>query len=711
MADERLVEQLEDIAKNLWWCWQPNVWRIFRELDRGLWRDVNHNPVAFLDRIPADDLVARTEERALASRIQHAHRRMNEYLAENGPDANMESAPLHAAPVAYFCAEFCMHESLPIYSGGLGVLAGDHLKSASDLAIPIVGVGLFYHHGYFEQSIDSEGWQRESEGEVETELAPIGKVRDESGEPITIEVPDGTSEPIRAHVWRARVGRNQLLLLDAHIEANSPEDRELSGQLYGGDRRTRVRQELLLGVGGVRVLDRLGIKPGVYHLNEGHSAFATLELSADLIEEHQSLDFWEARNRISRQCVFTTHTPVPAGHDRFQIELFEKHLGWLREKLGLSHREFHGLGRIDLDDPEEEFCMTVLALKMTDHRNGVSHIHGRVSRDMWSSLWPDRAEAEVPIGHITNGIHVSSFLAPEMRELFDRYLEPYWQARMDDPETWEPIDEVSPAEMWETHQILKSRLIDFIEERVESQAAPSGDGSGEVVPGSGFRQDVLTLGFARRFARYKRATLILTELERFKSMINDSDRPIQIVYAGKAHPEDDGAKELIREIVEMTTDPEFAGRVVFLADYDMHIARHMVQGVDVWLNNPRRPQEACGTSGQKCVFNGVLNCSILDGWWAEAYDGRNGFAIGDGREYEAPEAQDEYDAEQLYRTLEQEVVPLYYETDDEGTPRAWVERMIWAVESLGWRFNADRMLRDYLKEAYLPAAGTTSTEM
>ncbi len=711
MADAPLIRQLEAIAENLWWCWQPEVWQLFRELDRELWRATSHNPAEFLAEIDDETLLERARERALASRIQNAHRRLGEYLEATGPEANPHAGPLHPAPVAYFCAEFCMHESLPIYSGGLGVLAGDHLKSASDLAIPIVGVGLFYHHGYFEQAIDGEGWQQESTGEIDTSVKPIEKVVDEeTGEPLEVVVPEGDGGPIRAHAWRAKVGRNELYLLDAQIPANSPDQRELSGQLYGGDTRMRIRQELLLGVGGIRLLDELGIQPGVYHLNEGHSAFATFERCARIMRA-EGIDFWEARRRVARRAVFTTHTPVPAGHDRFEIGLFEEKLGWLREEVGLSHRDFHGLGRVDVDNPDEPFCMTVLALKMSDRRNGVSHIHGRVSRDMWRGIWPSKAEREVPIGHITNGIHVASFLAPEMRTLYDRHLESGWRDRMYEPETWEPIGGVSDGEMWETHQIMKSRLLDFIDYRVDVQEAPSGEGPGEVRPGSGFEQDVLTIGFARRFARYKRATLILEELEWFRERVNDADRPIQIVYAGKAHPEDDGAKELIREIVELTVDPEFAGRVVFLADYDMHVARHMIQGVDVWLNNPRRPQEACGTSGQKCVFNGVLNCSILDGWWAEAYDGQNGFAIGEGREYADPGEQDAHDARELYRTLEEEVIPLYYDVDAEGIRQGWVERMKWAMMSANWRFNADRMLEDYLREAYLPAAGATSTRM
>ena len=707
--DTTIPDQLGDIARNLWWCWQPEVWRIFEELDPERWRETYHNAAAFLDGMSREELTARARDRALASRIQNAHRRLGEYLEQSGPRANMEAGPLHASPVAYFCAEFCLHESIPIYSGGLGVLAGDHLKSASDQSIPIVGVGLFYHQGYFRQGIREDGWQIEREGEVNAEDIPIEKVTAEDGAPLTISIPQNEGGQIHAHVWRAEIGRNRLYLLDADIPDNDPADRELSERLYGGDSRMRIRQEVLLGVGGVRALEALDIQPGVYHLNEGHCALAPLELCAKRMER-EGLDFEEARRRVSQQTVFTTHTPVPAGHDRFEIQLFDEIVGWMRTALGLDHRTFHGLGRTNLDDPNEPFCMTVLALKMSEYCNGVSHIHGRVSRSMWSGLWPNRPESEVPIGHITNGIHVSSFLAEEMRALYDRHLESGWEESMEEPETWQPIDEVPPEEMWETHQILKSRLLDFIQRRVDEQKAPDGSDPGEIKPGSGMEPDILTIGFARRFALYKRADLILSDMERFKAMINDAERPIQIIYAGKAHPKDDGAKELIQQIIDLTTDPTFAGRVVFLADYGLDVARHMIQGVDVWLNNPRRPQEACGTSGQKAVFNGVLNGSILDGWWAEAYDGANGFAIGDGREYINPNEQDDYDARALYDVLEHEILPAYYQVDEAGLHREWVDRMKWAIQSLGWRFNADRMLLDYLREAYLPAVGATSAE-
>jgi glycogen phosphorylase len=703
---KELMSHLRKLSRNLWWSWHPEVWQLFRDLDEDLWRGTNHNPIAFLDQLSEEELESRARQHALASRIRQAERRLEEYLQGSGPKANMSAGPLHVAPVAYFCAEFGIHESLPIYSGGLGILAGDHLKAASDMAIPIVGVGLFYAEGYFQQGIEDNGRQIEFYGRTRVDQLPIDKIVDADGQPVEVKV-ELAGRQIKLHVWETWVGRTRLILLDCDIDANPEEDRRLTTQLYGGDQATRIRQEVLLGVGGVRALRLLGIHPGVYHLNEGHSAFATLELCAMLMEE-EGVNFEDARERVAKMTVFTTHTPVPAGHDRFSPALLEESLSSLRERLRLDHRWFHGLGRINLDDPHETFCMTVLAMKMSDYCNGVSHLHGRVSRRMWKDLWPHLRRALIPIDHITNGVHVSTFLAPQMRTLYERHLGADWMENMDRPEAWAGMAEVDAGELWEIHQILKSELIDFVHRRVPRQKAPRGNGPGQIVPGSGLDQDVLTIGFARRFATYKRADLMMRDMERFEALINDSTRPIQIVYAGKAHPADRYGKDLIEKIVKLTTDPAFKGRVVFLADYDINVARHMVQGVDIWLNNPRRPQEACGTSGQKVVLNGVLNCSILDGWWAEGYDGKNGFAIGTGREFLNPEDQDVHDAQQLFEVLTKEVIPMYYD-HVEGKNSEWVERMKWAILSLGWRFNAQRMLLDYLHRAYLPACGATTT--
>lgn len=700
-----LVSHLRILASNLWWCWHPEVSQLFSELDPALWESTNHNPMALLDALESDVVESRARERALASRIHIAVRRLEDYLAQSGPRANMEAGPLHVAPVAYFCAEFGLHESLPIYSGGLGILAGDHLKASSDLGIPIVGVGLFYAMGYFQQYIDEDGKQREVYGPTRVEHLPMGKVLRADGEPVSVHV-EVADRNVHAHIWQVWVGRNRLIMLDCNVPQNAPEDRQLTTQLYGGDQRTRIRQEILLGVGGVRALEALGIRPGVYHLNEGHSAFATLELCARLMEQ-EGVGFDEARVRVAKKTAFTTHTPVPAGHDRFPPDILEESLHTLRHRLHLNEYEFHSLGRVNPHNPHEPFCMTVLAIKMSERTNAVSHLHGRVSRAMWRELWPGRAQGEIPIHHITNGVHVPTFMATPLQTLMDRYLGNGWTERMDRPEAWAGVGHIEAGELWEAHQILKARLLDFIQRRVrlaERSAQTAGS-----IPGSGLDPDVLTIGFARRFATYKRADLIAWDTERFEAMINDPERPIQLVVAGKAHPADEPGKGLIRTLVSLSHDSAFKGRIVFLPDYDINVARYLVQGVDVWLNNPRRPQEACGTSGQKAIFNGVLNCSILDGWWAEAYDGLNGFAIGHGREFAKAEDQDVHDAEELYKVLTGEVIPLFYETDPSGLRPGWIERMKWAMTSLGWRFNANRMLHDYLRQAYLPAAGATTS--
>lgn len=704
-----ILALLENIAQNLWWTWHPEIWQIFEELEPTLWRETNHNPIAFLKRANPEQLRLKAKERALAFRIQQAHRRLRDYVKHSGPQANMEASALHAAPVAYFCAEFGIHESLRIYSGGLGILAGDHLKASSDLAVPLVGIGLYYALGYFRQSVDENGWQREHYDQSNSSELPLEKILDAQGQPVEIAVESGEGT-IHAQVWRVMVGRVSLYLLDANVSKNTEEDKALTSLLYGGDHRTRIRQELLLGVGGVRLLDKLGIKPGVYHLNEGHSAFAPLEACYQLMQR-QGLSFPQARAIIAKKTVFTTHTPVPAGHDRFSPSLLEEQMAPLRTRLGLSHREFHGLGRLNLDDVNETFCMTVLALKMSEHRNGVSHLHGIVSRDMWKRMWPHVETHQVPIGHITNGVHVSTFLAPQMRTLYDRNLAPGWEQHMETPEAWAGLAKMDLGELWEVHQILKARLIDFVKSRVQSQTAPRGDKPGQIVPGAGLDPEILTIGFSRRFATYKRANLLFSDPERIKRLLTDPERPLQLVFAGKAHPKDEPGKRLIQNIIELTTDPELKGRLVFLADYDMNIARYLVQGVDVWLNNPRRPQEACGTSGQKVVLNGVLNFSVLDGWWAEGYDGLNGFAIGHGEEFNDTDRHDAYDVESMYSVLEQQIIPTYYNKDATGLRRDWAERMRWAIISLGWRYNANRMVLDYMRNAYLPAVGATMSQL
>ncbi len=710
VGQAHLVERLRELARNLWWTWQPNVINLFRDLDPILWRTTDHNPIEFLKKISTEQLERRAAEMALHSRIDYAFRRLHDYLKNNDSWGAVHATCLRSRPVAYFSMEFGLHESLPIYSGGLGVLAGDHLKSASDLGIPLIGVGILYDQGYFRQSLNADGWQQEIYPHANQEILPIEPALTPLGQPVKVAI-DTNAGTLHAKVWRVEVGRTTLLLLDSNVPENSESDRALTARLYGGDARVRIRQELLLGVGGVRALHAMEIHPSVIHMNEGHSAFASLEMIRSEMEA-EAIAFGEAVRDVAAMTVFTTHTPVAAGHDRFSAELVEEHLGKIREALHLSFDDFMGLGRVYPTDPNEPFCMTVLALKLSRHANGVSALHGAVSRRMWHPLYPNKSEEEVPIGHITNGVHVLTWLAPQMREIYDRRLGPDWADRQRHPETWKGIDNIEDAELWETQQVLKARLIDFVRRRMAHQARRRDEGDAAIQRALQVLDlNALTIGFARRFATYKRANLVLRDAERLAEILNATDRPIQFVFAGKAHPEDQFGKELIQNIVRMSREPRFAGKIVFVEDYDMNVARHLVQGVDVWLNNPRRPQEASGTSGQKVLLNGGLNFSILDGWWAEAYDGSNGFAIGIGRTHSAPSIQDERDHRSLIDTLVEQVIPLYYDRDATGMPRQWIARQKAAMRSLGWRFNADRMVVDYVERSYLPAAGGLSCAM
>ncbi|MBA4018471.1 MAG: alpha-glucan phosphorylase [Pirellula sp.] len=705
-----LYDKCIALANNLWWSWQPDVVNLFRDLDPIRWRQLDHNPIALLSEFNADRLELRVAELVLYSRINHAYRRLKEYLSTNQTWGNTHSGVLGSKPVAYFSAEFGMHESIPIYSGGLGVLSGDHVKSSSDLGIPFIAIGLFYDQGYFKQRLDHDGYQIEEYLDTKVENLPMQPAVGKDGRPLALTI-ETRSGVLHCKVWRMNVGRVQLYLLDCDVDGNSPEDRELTARLYGGDHRTRIRQELVLGVGGVRALRALGISPGVYHLNEGHSAFATLEAIRQMMEE-DGLTFDDAMRDVARHTVFTTHTPVPAGHDRFDSGLIEEHLGPVRDRLGISHEQLMGLGRVEPHNGGETFCMTVLALKASRHANAVSSLHGHVSRRMWAHLWPWRVEEEIPIGHITNGVHVPSWLAHQMQQLYDRNFPVNWMGRMGEPEVWQMIHNVDPGELWETHHALKNLLLAFVRRRVSRDCRRRGEADDAVEAARNMLDpNVLTIGFARRFATYKRADLIATDIERMADLLNDPERPIQLIFAGKAHPADEPGKGLIRRVANLRHDPRFAGRVAFIEDYDINVARHMVQGVDVWLNNPRRPLEASGTSGEKVVLNGGLNLSVLDGWWAEAYDGKNGFSIGNGASHVSYEINDKRDAEDLYRVLKEQVIPLYYERDVDGLPRGWIKCMMNSISSLAWRFSAHRMVMDYVRSAYLPAAGGVSCVM
>jgi starch phosphorylase len=703
-------ERLWALARNLWWSWDHDSADLFLDLDPARWNELNHNPVSLLAEFPLRKLEGRAAELGLHSRINYAYRRLREYEEGERTWGARHAGVLRTRPVAYFSAEFGVHESLPVYSGGLGVLAGDHIKSASDLDIPLVGMGLFYGQGYFRQQLDGEGWQREEYLETDVNQLPMEAAIGKNGRPVVVQV-DTRHGSICAKVWRIKVGRCDLFLLDSDVEGNAPEDRELTSRLYGGGARVRVHQELLLGVGGLRALKAMGITPGVLHLNEGHSGFVVLEAVRQRMED-EGLTFEKAVPRVSREVVFTTHTPVPAGHDRFDANLVEEHLGPLRESLGLSRESFMALGRENPNNTDESFCMTVLGLRLSRRANAVSSLHGEVSRAMWTGLSPGKPEDSVPIGHITNGVHVPSWLAPQMFRLYDRHLGTGWHLRSSEAKIWEGIEDVDDGELWETHLNLKSRLVEFVRHRAVQQAMRR-DEPAEVLQRLHrvLSQDALTIGFARRFATYKRANLILRDIERLASMVNDPKRPVQFVFAGKAHPHDEPGKRVLQQIARLMRDSQFADKFVFVEDYDINVGRHFVQGVDVWLNNPRRPLEASGTSGQKVVLNGGLNLSVLDGWWAEAYDGLNGFAIGTGRTHSDMNVHDARDGEDLLRVLREEVIPLYYERDSDGLPRGWIKRMKRTIRTLGWRFNADRMVMDYTLKCYVPAAGGTSSDM
>ncbi len=699
-----LRSKLEDLARNLWWCWQPDIAELFRALDPQLWRQLNHNPIAFLKAVGDDRIREVARVQALESRILGAARRLQSYLDSRDTWGAIHAGALRTQPVAYFSAEFGIHESLPLYSGGLGVLAGDHVKAASDLGIPLWGVGLFYAQGYFTQRLDRDGWQQEEFGKVDIESLPLRKALDPDGHPLTVEVRSG-SEVIRAHVWTTQVGRCNLALLDTDVDGNSEENRQITHRLYWGDSSSRIQQEIVLGVGGVRALEKLGVIPGVLHLNEGHSGFALLEAMRVEMEQN-GVSVQDAMTRVGSRSVFTTHTPVPAGHDRFDASMMEHHLGWMRSELGLNESEFMALGRVNPEAATEEFCMTVLAMRLAHRCNGVASVHGEVSRQMWKDLWPARSVQEVPIGHVTNGVHVRSWMAPQFSLALERRLGPDWVRRTSRQDLWKHMDRVSASEIWETHQVVKAELIDFVRQRYVEQELRKGTDHDLVTRRAEGLLDpkALTLGFARRFATYKRATLMLRDPDRLARLLCDQDRPVQLVFAGKSHPQDGGGKGLIQQINRLQHEAPFEGRVVFLEDYDINVGRMLVSGVDVWVNNPVRPQEACGTSGMKAVLNGVLNCSLRDGWWAEASDGRNGFDITSPGPHVDQEIQDIRDHEALLQTLEEEVTPLFFDRDATGLPRGWVERIRWAFMSLAWRYSADRMVMDYATGAYLPAA-------
>ena len=696
------ISRLYELAYNLWWSWHPEARSLYSSLDPELWEQVGHNPVRFLSEVEpqkleqaaANDDYLKQYDKVIGDFDHYIHPHPNEtWFSQTYPE-------LVRKTIAYFSAEFGLHESLPIYSGGLGILSGDHCKEASDLGLPLVCVGFLYPQGYFHQRVTREGVQEASYDKLHfSEVPAVPAVGPDGNEVmISVELP---GRRIYAKIWKLIVGRVPLYLMDTDVVPNAPADRELSARLYGGDREIRISQEIVLGIGGVRALRALGIKPAAWHLNEGHAAFLSLERCRELVAA--GLNFNEACEVVSANSLFTTHTPVPAGNDTFNYDLIDRYFGSYWGQLGLNRdqfleaaREDHGWG--------PTYGMTVLALKLTNHHNGVSKLHGAVSRKMWQFLWPGLDMEEIPIGSITNGVHTPSWIAPEMNELFKHYLDQDWEKYVDDPNFWnERIHNIPDKELWAVHQHCKDALITYARKRLKQQHLRLGEGSTQIEELEGMlNPKALLIGFARRFATYKRATLIFRDIERLHGILSNPERPVQIIFAGKAHPADDPGKALLQQIYRLSRSKEFLGKVIFLENYDIDMARFLVSGTDVWLNNPIRPYEASGTSGQKAALNGQPNCSILDGWWAEAYNGKNGWAIGEEREYHDQEIQAEADSLSLYRLLEEEITPPFFKQDEEGISHSWLGYMKEAIRTCAPQFSMRRMVKEYTTRYYVP---------
>jgi starch phosphorylase len=685
------LSALQELAYNYWWCWDAEAQSIFARMEPNLWEEVHHNPVALLQRIPQQRLEELARDAEFRTFLDYIVRRFRTLLDARSWYTTVAERPQGA--IVYFSAEYGIHESFPNYSGGLGVLSGDYLKTASDLGVPLVGVGLLYQYGYFQQRLTAEGWQHELYPVNDFSLLPLTLVRTEDGSPLQISLPFPKGQ-LYARVWRMLVGRVSLYLLDTNYEANALQEyREITWRLYGGDVHTRIQQELLLGIGGMRALEALGIRPAVCHLNEGHTVFAALEWLAQLIRE-QSLDFATALEVVRASTVFVTHTPVPAGNEVFAEAVLRPYLEVYAAESGIPVEEVLRLGETMLEEGQRGFGMTVFGLNLSFHRRAVSRLHGRTARQMWHHLWADFPVEEVPIGSITNGVHTLSWVAPEMARLYDRYLGPRWRSDPDDPELWQRVELIPAEELWQVHEQLRERLVQLVRARLRQRYG--------IVPAM-LDPEALTIGFARRIALYKRPELLFTDVERLRRLVSNAERPVQIIIAGKAHPQDIPAKELIQRILRTIREQELAHAVVFLEDYSIELARALVQGCDVWLNTPRRPLEASGTSGMKAALNGVLHVSTRDGWWDEAYNGSNGFAIGEGIEHLEPQQRDATEAELLYDVLEQHVVPLFYERNAAGVPERWVGMMKNAIRTLAGTYSCARMLRQYVRECYFPA--------
>jgi len=689
------IAGLGELAYNLWWSWHPAARMLFKRLDRMAWKATGHNPVKLLKILPQATLEAAAGNPEYVDQYEAV---LTEFRRQTQVQVCWFTETITAAecyPIAYFSLEYGLHRSLPFYAGGLGFLAGDHLKECSDLGIPMVAVGFMYPDGYVHQRINAEGWQESVDEVLDRDAAPITRVLNDQGEHLAVQVPF-TDPPIHVAVWQVMVGRIPLYLMDTDLEINDPAHRKISNHLYISDLEQRLLQEIVLGIGGSEMLAQMGIKHSVLHLNEGHPAFALLERIRERVED--KMDYQEAVRQVRATSVFTTHTPVTAGHDVFSFDLVDKYICHCYPLMDLTREDFFKLGTSPTDPPGAGFNMTAFALRLSQYHNAVSRKHGEVSRRMWQPLWPELPVEQVPIDHITNGVHVPTWVEAKIERRCDRCLDGDWLANHDDPAVWEVVEDIPEAEFWGLHYRQKIKLINYIREQTRRRWVEDRIGLGNVVVGGALLDpSALTIGFARRFATYKRADLIFTDLERLKRLLNEPWRPLQIIFAGKAHPADDPGKQILQRIFNHARDPELGGRIAFVEDYGEQLAQYLVHGVDVWLNNPRPPLEACGTSGMKAAINGVLHLSIPDGWWLEGYNGHNGWTFG------GQEADDARDAESLYSILEQEVVPLYYKVNDEGIPVDWVQKMKAAMKSVGPAFSARRMVKEYSQKFYQPA--------
>lgn len=701
------IEKISEISNNLWWSWNTEFLKLFKMIDRDLWETCEKNPIKFLKTVSQEKLEKATENAEFLKKYDILAKEFEDYINSKNTWYSNKYPENKNDIIAYFSAEYGLDQTIPIYSGGLGILSGDHLKSASDLGIPLVAVGLLYKNGYFHQKINGYGNQETEYNDLELSNLPINPVKDENGQEITIYV-KLENRKVYLKVWQINVGRIKLYLLDSDIEKNASEDREITLRLYGGDQEMRIKQEIILGMGGTNLItNALGIKPTVYHMNEGHSAFLILELIKNIIKEKQ-VSFEVAKDIASSKTVFTTHTPVPAGNDIFPIGLVEKYFKDFWMKLGLSREEFLKLGMKPCELLEPGFNMGILALKVAGKKNGVSKLHGAVSRELFGDIWPEIAANESPITYVTNGIHTCSWLAPSLKELYNKYLMPYWQDNIYKDEVWKNIENIPNNELWEIHQKRKETLLNIVKNSTINRLKRSGYNYEEINDiVSKLNPNTLTIGFARRFATYKRATLIFKDLERITQILNNSDRPVQLIFAGKAHPADKEGQDLIKRIHEISMMPQFKGKIFLLENYNIAMSRYLISGVDVWLNNPRRPMEASGTSGQKASVNGVINFSVLDGWWAEGYNQENGWTIGTNAEYDSYEAQDIADSQSIYQTLEEKIIPTYYKKDGNGISEKWMKIMKNSIISTGGKYSTSRMLVDYTNNLYMPLCNLT----